>query len=371
MQIGSRLALPFGDAVETSITKTIAPLMKSGECIGIVVGVIQGDHAEVFSFGRKQLSANAAPDGKTLFEIGSITKVLTASALSSMIESGQLKLDAPIQDLLPGSVKVPEFSGRKITCLDLVTQTSGLPRIPDNIMSLKDWVTLRFLVNPYANYSQERLFRYLNGATLRRAPGSKYEYSNLGMGLLGFALSHKRGQSYEEFVKELICKPLGMNDTMITLKPEERSRLATGYCVCERDGDNLVGISLGPWDLPDTVAGAGALRSTADDLIKFMAANLDITSGTLNASLAKTHASRFKVDAQTEIGMGWHLVPEVKGLEGPVIWHNGGTGGYRSLMALHKPSRTGVVILSNTAADIDAQGFIILKMLATANRPQH
>ena len=151
-------------------------------------------------------------DGNTVFEMGSISKVFTGALLADMVARGEVKLDDPIAKYLPQTVKVPSRNGRQITLLDLATQSSGLPRLPSNMRPAD-------FSNPYADYSVQQLYEFLSGYSLTRDPGQRYEYSNLGVGLLGHVLALRAGKSYEEILKERILDPLGMNDTRVDATP--------------------------------------------------------------------------------------------------------------------------------------------------------
>ena len=200
-------------------------------------------------------------NGDTIFEIGSATKVFTSLLLADMVQRGEVALNDPVAKFLPAGVSVPERNGRQITLVDLATHTSGLPRLPANL-NPKD------PNNPYADYTPEQLYQFLSSYQLPRDIGAQYEYSNLGGGLLGFALARRAGMSYEALVKSRICDPLGMKDTGITLTPEMKARFAVGHDQGLARVEN--------WDLP-TLAGAGALRSTANDLLAFVSANIGLT----------------------------------------------------------------------------------------------
>src|SRR5689334_1020665 len=177
---------------------------------GIVVGVIEAGRRRVVSVGSRSRGDARPLDGDTLFEIGSITKVFTALLLAEAVQRGEVSLEEPVAKLLPAAVKVPARGGREITLLDLSTHSSGLPSLPSNL-NPKD------PANPYADYSVEQLYAFLSSAQLSRDVGSKYEYSNLGVGLLGHALALRDGQSYEQLVRSRISGPLGMPSTVITL----------------------------------------------------------------------------------------------------------------------------------------------------------
>jgi serine-type D-Ala-D-Ala carboxypeptidase/endopeptidase len=310
------------------------------QSVGIVVGVISPQGRRVIAYGHLEKGDPRPLNGDTIFEIGSATKVFTSLLLADMVQRGAVSLNDPVAKYLPPGAKMPERNGRSITLLDLGTHTSGLPRLPSNL-SPKD------PHNPYADYSVEQLYQFLSTYQLTRDIGAQYEYSNLGGGLLGHVLALRAGMSYEALVESRICAPLGMKSTEITLTPEMKQRLAAGHNASMDTTEN--------WDLP-TLAGAGALRSSANDMLTFLAANL----GYVQSPLAPAMAAMLKERRPTgqpglEIALAWHIFT-TGGKE--IIWHNGGTGGYRSFMGFDPKARVGVILLSNagTAAGVDDIG---------------
>ena len=310
------------------------------QSVGIVVGIIGPEGRRVIAYGHLEKGDARPLNGDTVFEIGSITKVFTSLLLADMVQHGEVALDDPVAKYLPSKVKMPERNGRSITLVDLATHTSGLPRLPSN-MSPKD------PNNPYADYSVEQLYQFLSSYQLTRDIGSQYECSNLGGGLLGHVLAMRAGKSYEALVESRICDPLSLSSTQITLASEMKARLAAGHNAAMETVEN--------WDLP-TLAGAGALRSSANDILMFLAANLGYTT----SPLAPAMAGMLKVRRPTgqpglEIALGWYI-STTNGKE--IVWHNGGTGGYRSFIGFDPRPRVGVVVLSNaeTAAGVDDIG---------------
>lgn len=300
---------------------------------GIVVGLIDAG-------GRRVVPVGVAAD--RVFEIGSITKVFTASVLADMVARGEVKLDDPVAPFLPRSVHMPSRNGRQITLLDLATQSSGLPRMPSNFAPHDS-------LNPYADYTVQQLYAFLSGYELQRDIGAEYEYSNLGMGLLGHALALKARTSYEDLVTRRVLAPLGMRETAITLTPALRARIAPGH-----DPEGHV---VPNWDLP-TLAGAGALRSTVSDMLIFLAANLDSASTPLARAMHDTHAARHATgDSHLKVGLAWHILERPVG---NIVWHNGGTGGYRTFIGFDPVRRIGVVVLSNKNEGVDDIGFHLL-----------
>ena len=312
----------------------------------IVVGVID-------SSGRR-LIAHGGVDGDTLFEIGSATKVFTSLLLADAVQRGEVALTDPVSKFLPAGVKVPERGGKKITLADLATHTSGLPRLPANLAP-KD------MSNPYADYTVQQLYDFLSHYELPRDIGAQYEYSNLGAGLLGHALALRAKMSYEALVRARILDPLKMKSTAIMLPDALQKRLVAGHDPSGRIAKN--------WDLP-TLAGAGALRSSANDLLEFLSAELGFTKSPLASAMSGQLATRRSSGSPTlEIALGWHIFKTPSGQE--IIWHNGGTGGYRSFIGFDAKKKAGVVVLSNrfTAAGVDDIGRHLLDPTAPLLQP--
>ncbi|HMG19456.1 MAG TPA: serine hydrolase, partial [Gemmatimonadales bacterium] len=317
---------------DSTVQRILKERLNASPFRGIAVGLLDADGT------RRVVAVGVAAD--RVFEIGSITKVFTGSVLAGMVADGSVRLDDPVAKFLPASVRVPARNGRQITLVDLATQSSGLPRLPGNMAP-------RDSSNPYADYTVAQMYAFLSSYELPRDPGQTYEYSNLGVGLLGHALALKAGMSYEELVRRRILSPLGMRETAITLTPALRARVAPGH-----DGEGHV---VPNWDLP-TLAGAGALRSTAQDMLTFLAANLDSTSVFRQAQLSR-HAAG---SASMTIGLGWHILARPPPGGASITWHNGGTGGYRSFTGFDAARRVGVVVLTNANIGADDIGFHLL-----------
>lgn len=333
----------YGWTYETATIKTILKdRVGDKKGVGIVAGLINEKERQIVSYGQLNEDSSREVDGDTIFEIGSITKVFTALLLADMVERREVTLNAPVSKLLPGSVKTPTKDGKEITLLHLATHTSGLPKLPANLAP-KDWG------NPYVDYTVEQLYQYLSSCTLTNDIGAKWSYSNVGGGLLGHALALKAGTDYEALVIARICEPLEMQSTRLKLEPELQRRLAAPHDHTGKPTKN--------WDIP-TLSGAGALRSTANDMIKFVAANLDLSKTPLAVAMHNTHSERTNTTSSNlYVCLGWHLTRK-HGRE--IIWHNGETGGYHCFVAFDKRARSGVVVLANFTHWIDDIGFHLL-----------
>ena len=310
------------------------------------IGIIQGDAELVLGVGQLSEKNAAAPDQDTVFEIGSVSKVFTGVLLADAIERGVVKADQPADDLLPEGISMPVFSkkpDRKITLADLSTHVSGLPRLPDN---LDVNATI-----PYAEYSADDLYEFLKSYELKRAPGTVDEYSNLGVGLLGVLLSRKQNTDYESLIRERITEPLQMKDTSITLSKDQSNRLAP-----PNDGSRTPPPN---WEF-DALAGAGAIRSTAGDMLKFLRANLTPPDNETGAAidLAFTRQRKSK-GGGLAMGFGWMINGGSK-----THWHNGGTAGYTSIIFVNRKQKRALVILCNTfTPEIDRLGAEIMALL--------
>jgi CubicO group peptidase (beta-lactamase class C family) len=345
--LAAQYRLPPDARVNAILAEQVGPKHTAG----IVVGLMDADRSIRILTAGKADNGDLVLDGNTVFEIGSITKTFTNAILADMVRKGEVRLDDPIQKYLPAAVKMPTRNGKEITLLDLATASSGLPGMPNNFKP-KD------PTNPYADYTVDQMYEFLNGHTLRRDIGSQYEYSNLGMGLLGHALALEAKKSYFDLLTERVLKPLGMKDTKIEMTPDMRRRLALGH--------NRAGAVVSNWDIP-TLAGAGALRSTVNDMLKYLAANLDSTSKPLGPTLALTHGSRRPTSSPTmTIGLAWHIL---KTPGGSIVWHNGGTGGYRTFTGFDPVKRVGVVVLSNSEIGVDDVGFHLIDSLVPLSKP--
>jgi D-alanyl-D-alanine-carboxypeptidase/D-alanyl-D-alanine-endopeptidase len=320
------------------VESLVLPLIEGEWTRSLVVGLLHGE-TEVYGFGREHDGETRVPDGDTLYQIGSVTKVFTALLLAREVEDGTLRPDDPLQKLLPKSVRVPEKDGHPITLIQLATHTSGLPRVPSNM-------TRAHPDDPYVDYDSKLLYAFLTGHTLEKTPGSVQAYSNLGAGTLGHALGLWRKQSYEQAVTERITRPLGMAHTRIALG-ELAERLA--------DGHDDEGKPVPPWHL-DALAGAGAIHSSAFDMLRFLKANIAPAPTSLGRALARSHVMQFEKDGDQQTAYGWFI-----GKRG--FWHNGQTAGHHCIVIWNAEKKLGVVVLADSGMIFDLLGLQLMRML--------
>ncbi|MDH4351921.1 MAG: serine hydrolase, partial [Gemmatimonadota bacterium] len=328
--------------IPEDIKAVIRARVDTGVSMSIVVGVVDASGTQYFGYGQLADGDPRTPDEHTVYEIGSISKAFTGVLLADMVERGEVRLDDPITRFLPEGVRAPTRNGKVIRLVDLATHSSGLPRMPSNFAPAD-------AANPYADYTVEQMYEFLNGVTLQRDIGAQYEYSNYGMGLLGQLLANRAGMSYEALMVERIAGPRDLADTRVEFTVPMRSRLALGH---------NMGIAVANWDIP-ALAGAGAIRSTAADMLTFIAANMGLVETPLLPAMRASHAARVGTGrTDMQVALAWHVR---QGQGGPTIWHNGGTGGYRTFTGFREDGSRGVVVLTNSSPDgADDIGFHLL-----------
>ena len=340
------LVLPVfvvGQDIESILKKRLAE-EPVGSSISAVV--VDENGFRYFNVGKDSKGANAKPvDEHSVYEIGSITKVFTGILLAEAIKRGEVNLDDPVSKYLPSTIKPLKYGEREITLLDLTTHGSALPSLPDDFKPEDP-------LNPYADYTVDQMYAFLGRYKLTREIGSQFEYSNLAVGLLGHILAKQAKMGYEELVKSRVLKPLEMNDTAITFTPKMKSLLAVGHDATGKQTSN--------WDLP-TFAGAGALRSTARDMAKFVSANLGLTKTKISDSLqsAQRLARTYQRDNGPPIRLGYNWITSSSN-DIDIQWHNGGTGGYRTFAGMDHERMKGVFVATNGSASVDDIGFHIL-----------
>jgi CubicO group peptidase (beta-lactamase class C family) len=296
---------------------------------GMVAAVVDENGANMAAHGSTGVDG-VALDAGTVFEIGSITKVMTALMLADMVERGEVAFDDPVTDYLPASATL-QPRGRPITLLDLATYTSGLPRMPGNIP--QEWLRRP---NPLADFTTDMLFDALVDLTPEHEAGAHYEYANFGFALLGVALARRASTSYEQLLIERVCDPLGLDRTRITLTPDMQAHVAQGH--------NLGGELAQLLDMPG-LQGAGAARADANDMVAFLEAAMGLRRTPLDAAFARLLETRRPTPlAGTDAALGWFVSSD--GNE-EIVWKSGATSGFGSCLAFSTRSRRGAFVLSN------------------------
>jgi len=307
---------------DQSVIDGINAMIDARKARAVVFATWHEGESSVAAFGRVSRSDDKAPDADTQFEIGSVTKVFTSLLVESLVADKRLDW----QDTLAERWSDIEFASESvagITLAELARHESGLPRLPGNF-EIKD------AMDPYADYDRERLVTFLESYDPPIVDKS-YEYSNLGVGILGEIAADATSERYGDALRDRVLEPLGMTSSGVTIRDD--LRLAAAYS----DGADMAN-----WSGFDALAGAGALVSTANDLLRFIDAQF---SGESDDLAALTERAR-----ESNVAFGWHKDTNAEGET--VFWHNGATGGYASFLGIDPSARYGVVLLT---ASTDAQ----------------
>ncbi|HEV2811455.1 MAG TPA: serine hydrolase domain-containing protein [Acidimicrobiales bacterium] len=333
---------PMGD---TGLARDLLGLIErfAGGYVGLSVGAIVGHVEAAVSVGRTG-PGGASPGRATTFQIGSVTKALTSLLLADAVQRGDVALDQRLDSIFPGTATHPD--GQPITLVDLATHTSGLPRLPPGLWHR----ALRTPKDPYSDLTREQVVEGLRRPPKRPA-GRRYVYSNYGAGVLGEAMARACGRSYAELLSSRITEPLGLNDTTVE-RQVHAMNIARGH--------SRRGRPVPDWHLA-ALEGAGALRSTASDLLVFLRAHLHLGHSALEDPIRTVVERRWRVREGLHVALGWHVLEHQD--DSAWWWHNGGTGGFFSFVAFDPSTATGVAVLSNSARSVDRLGMAIMEDL--------
>lgn len=344
-------AWPLSQETQAKIDTIVQRQINANYNVGVVIGIIENGRLTFLKYGKKDFNANVAPDSRSIFEIGSITKVFTGIILADLVRKKLVNIDDPVSKYVP---ELQGYPAGSITLKQLATHTSGLPRIPD-----EKYVT-PLDPNPYKDFDEKKLLSYLK--SLKKITpvekAAKQNYSNTGFALLGYVLSKATSTPYEKLVQKIITAPLRMSDTVVSLSAKQRSRFLNGY-------NQAIEVT-SHWDMP--LAGMGGLHSTANDLIKFVIANMVVVTKSSVTKLLDYSQQVQVVGANESVGLGWML--DGKG-DNQVVWHNGTTGGFSSLIAFNEHKHLGLVILTNTANAIPCVYQLIFDKECKGYQPEY
>ncbi|QMU73856.1 beta-lactamase family protein [Streptacidiphilus sp. P02-A3a] len=309
----------------------MAPLLDAApEATGTALAAVRADQRLLLCGGSTARTGGRPVDPDTRFEIGSLSKTFTALLLAESVARGEVRYDDPIGWYLPAGATPGHRGGEPITLLHLATHTAGLPRLPSGLLAtaVPTWST-----TPYGNYSQARLLRSLGATRVRARPGARVHYSNLGVGLLGLLLARAAGTDYPALLDDRVCRPLGLTRTGCDPGPGQ----ATGY---------WHGRPRPPWLIP-ALPGAGAVRSSARDLLRYLEALLDPDrAGALGPALAEVRRPRLLLPRTGDgLCLVWNLRPR-PGHD--LLFHSGGTRGFTAFVGFCPRTRTGLAALANT-----------------------
>jgi CubicO group peptidase (beta-lactamase class C family) len=333
---------PLKTHLDSLVHKILADYMQLADNVAVSAGVFYKGKNYFYNYGETKLNNKQLPAGKTLYEIGSITKTYTATLLAMAVIGKKVTLDMPAVKFLPDSVAVNPAL-KNITLKQLSNHTSGLPRMPDDFDSYQTDPN-----QPYENYGTPQLFAFLKRFKATRQPGTTYEYSNLAVGLLGIILEKIYQQPYEQLLEKYITKPKNFKYTKINIRPQDTSLVAQGYAANNQ--------SVPLWKL-NAFKAAGALKSNTYEQLQYGKLQISSPDEALNKAINLTHQITFK-DKNTTVGLGWHYW-----LDDQVLVHQGGTGGYLTGLCIDNNKRIVVSVLTNNVTTGGPLAPLIIKAL--------
>lgn len=299
----------------------VDPLVRDRWVAGVSIAVIRPEGTTFAGYGSTAGASPHVPGPRTVFGLASVSKTFSAALLAEAAADGLVKLDDPVARHLPAGPTVPET----LTLAHLATQHSGLASDPSTDFD-------PYAADPYRGWTTERMRVDIARTSLLAAPGETYTYSNMGISLMTAAVEHRRGASFAELLEKRLAAPLGLTATRVGLP--ESGDVATP---CD---DELKPVAF--WS-PSAAAPAGGVASNAEDLARWIRAQIDPPSGRLGDALRATHVPRKAVAEGLAVGLAWHVNT------GPgVVWHNGRLQGVTSYIGFSKESGVGVVLLVNT-----------------------
>jgi CubicO group peptidase (beta-lactamase class C family) len=309
--------------------------------VGLIIGVYKNGISTFYGYGESILGNQSPPNEFSYFEIGSISKTFTAIAIQKMLTDLDKSIETPIKDFLPKDLPLIQRNGVALNFKHLLTHTSGFPFMPDN-MGLS--IYMGDIGGAFEKYSREKLFTCLANMDLEADPFTRFKYSNLGYGVLGTILELQYEKDYSDVIKQAILDPLGMMETSANFSDTEESRWTKPYAK---------GKETNYWKDFNALAGAGELKSTGYDMMKYLKANIYLSEHDLGEVIKATHQLTFEEKVNSSNydfapALGWFHY-EHHDIDGEkFLFHNGGTGGYNTDLFINKEHESGVLIMYNT-----------------------
>ncbi len=340
----------FSRLTREEVDAFIDPLITYNLSKGVVVVLVDRNGYTWYSYGVKDAISKEFPDNTTLFEIGSISKVMTGHLMIDAQHRGLFNISEPINTWLPDQYRITDEEGSRITGIDLVTHRSGLPRVPDTFAetnsALSSEDTIEESMQHFRTMNAAAVYEWVRNQSLMTPPGYEYSYSNLGGAIAGDIVSRATGISYPELLTEQILIPLGMMNSGAEWTSESLNKRTTGYrgYAYPMDESHLIRFN-------DFWSATGGVHSNADDMALYLAAQLDLIETPLADSIKETHLPLSISSAgppMLEQGVFWDILHNRDGTI--IIKKAGETNSHQASIAFNPKLQAGVVILSNTAS---------------------
>ena len=345
--------------LEAALDSEVMKLIQHDASYGMVIGVYKDGKSFIKGYGTVNKESATVPSASTVFQIASVSKLFTTSLLQILCDEGVLRLDATLAELIGDSIALSP-AAQRVTLKQLATHTSGFPSFPkSHVIKAIELAGKENLMHPYSHLGPKYIFEYLE-TTEGYGTSGRFEYSNFGMGLLGHVLELVTKRNLESLAAEKLLAPLDMRNTAITLTPEMKEHLAQGYTASGEPSP--------VWTF-SALAGAGAFNSNAEDMMRFVRANIE-NGSPMSRTLKKMHEPQFGGDT----GIGWLQPMFLDKFVGnkTVVWHSGMVGGYASYVSVDTKSKIGIVVFSNKAVDVRMSGIMLRRQARTQSwSPQH
>ena len=320
----------------SEIKTLIIQEVDKGRTPSLIVGTINKNDEFIFGYGKPFSKNDNQPNENTIYEIGSITKIFVTTIFADMILKNEIGLNDPISKFLPDTLSLPKINGQDITLKHLATHTSGFDKMPKSYYNLEKEDAHQF----YKNFDKADMYKYLN--SLNSVDSSRWEYSNVGISLLAHILCLKEKCDFNTLIQDRICKPLNMTSTTTIVKSKDYDRYATPYIG--------IGREVAPYEYK-ILEGAITLKSTTSDLLKFLKGafidDTDINKAVKYATKIQIKKTKYP---HTSLGLGWFIYDDGKD---KIYSHGGKTSGFISFIGYDETNNIGIVLLSNSLADID------------------
>lgn len=309
--------------------------------VGLSIGIYKNGVANFYGYGETKKSMGITPDKNTLFEIGSITKTYTSIAILKMLKENNHTIETPIRLYLPSNLPTLSRDGIELNFKHLLTHTSGLNYMPDNF-------GIQYLSGNFGTafetYDRNKLFTFLLNANIRHKPFTTWEYSNVGMGLLGVILELNYKKSYGDVLKDKVFTPLNLSETFTDMKQTNSTNWAAGHS----NGSQVT-----YWNSLGAMDGAGVIKATASDMMKYAISNINAPTSPLGDAINQSHTITFSPFTDVNIfkingRLGWFQLIHKDLPNESFIWHNGGTGGFSSDLYINKAKKTVLLLMYNS-----------------------
>ncbi len=329
------------------VQKVASPLVENQIADGLSVGYVEGEHWGIVHLGAANQGDETA-NFRTIYELGSVSKVFTSLLLADAVVRGEIDLDSAADVTNLAGIRLPTFDGTPIKWIDLSTHRSGLPRLPTDFQPTD-------MSDPYLNYDSKRAAAFVKEFKLPRKPGELQEYSNFGVSVLGYLVTQKAGKSYQQLLKERIAEPLGMIDCTVSLTSDQEKQQALPH--------SRFGSSTSRWTFAD-LPGAGGINASMRDMMRFAKAQLNPPTGKLGEAVELAWSQQRNADASgPAMGLGWMIASD-----GQTRWHNGQTGGSSSALFINRELKCAVIILCNTSLNTEVDQLAMKLVMKAAGQ---